>query len=89
MTQRAVATDGPSWIDLTEIRVTRTESRFAAYLNRLLQQNRHKARRAACLGECPLLENSRHVLEIPPLPLLTRMDIGRCGWPDRSLIKWN
>jgi hypothetical protein len=31
MTQRAVATDGPSWIDLTEIRVTRTESRFAAY----------------------------------------------------------
>jgi len=31
--------DGPSWIDLAEIRVNTTESRFAAYLNRLLQQN--------------------------------------------------
>ncbi len=29
----------PSWIDLAEIRVTTTESRFAASLNRLLQQN--------------------------------------------------
>ncbi|WP_245284414.1 MT-A70 family methyltransferase, partial [Bradyrhizobium sp. WSM2254] len=30
---------GPSWIDLAEIRVNTTESRFAACLNRLLQQN--------------------------------------------------
>ncbi|WP_210164311.1 hypothetical protein, partial [Bradyrhizobium sp. WSM2254] len=30
----------PSWIDLAEIRVNTTESRFAACLNRLLQQNR-------------------------------------------------
>src|SRR6267142_6355971 len=35
------SSDGSSWIDLTEIRVSRTESRIAAYLNRLLQQNRH------------------------------------------------
>jgi hypothetical protein len=33
------SSDGPSWIDLAEIRVTTTESRFAACLNRLLQQN--------------------------------------------------
>ncbi|MDX6559663.1 MAG: hypothetical protein QOF72_2712, partial [Blastocatellia bacterium] len=33
------SSDGPSWIDLAEIRVNTTESRFAAYLNRLLQQN--------------------------------------------------
>src|SRR3984885_2000871 len=33
------SSDGPSWIDLAENRVTTTESRFAAYLNRLLQQN--------------------------------------------------
>ena len=31
--------DGPSWIDLAEIRVDTTESRFEGYLNRLLQQN--------------------------------------------------
>jgi hypothetical protein len=31
---------GPSWIDLAEIRVNVTESRFVACLNRLLQQNR-------------------------------------------------
>jgi hypothetical protein len=31
--------DGPSWIDLAENRVNTTESRFAAGLNRLLQQN--------------------------------------------------
>jgi hypothetical protein len=30
-----------SWIDLAAIRVNKTESRFAAGLNRLLQQNRH------------------------------------------------
>src|SRR5215207_8623362 len=35
------SSDGPSWIDLVEIRVNTTESRFAACLNRLLQQNRH------------------------------------------------
>jgi hypothetical protein len=29
------------WIDLAEIRVNAMESRFAACLNRLLQQNRH------------------------------------------------
>src|ERR1700733_494582 len=34
------SSDGPSWIDLAENRVTTTESRFAARLNRLLQQNR-------------------------------------------------
>jgi hypothetical protein len=28
---------------LAEIRVSKTESRLAAYLNRLLQQNRHEA----------------------------------------------
>src|SRR5689334_5792899 len=33
------SSDGPSWIDLAEIRVNTTESRFAACLNRLLQQN--------------------------------------------------
>jgi hypothetical protein len=33
------SSDGPSWIDLAEIRVNVTESRFAACLNRLLQQN--------------------------------------------------
>ena len=33
------SSDGPSWIDLAEIRVNTTESRFAAGLNRLLQQN--------------------------------------------------
>jgi hypothetical protein len=31
--------DGPSWIDLAAIRVNKTEPRFAAFLNRLLQQN--------------------------------------------------
>src|ERR1700692_3153964 len=36
------SSDGPSWIDLAENRVTTTESRFAAGLNRLLQQNRHE-----------------------------------------------
>src|ERR1700733_14062942 len=35
------SSDGPSWIGLAENRVTTTESRFAAYLNRLFQQNRH------------------------------------------------
>ena len=35
------SSDGPSRIDLAENRVTTTESRFAASLNRLLQQNRH------------------------------------------------
>src|SRR5579872_6583963 len=34
------SSDGPSWIDLAENRVTITESRFAVGLNRLLQQNR-------------------------------------------------
>src|SRR5271167_3310767 len=33
------SSDGPSWIDLAENRVNTTESRFAARLNRLLQQN--------------------------------------------------
>src|SRR6202050_5931665 len=33
------SSDGPSWIDLAENRVTTTESRSAARLNRLLQQN--------------------------------------------------
>ena len=33
------SSDGPSWIDLAEIRVNATESRFVACLNRLLQQN--------------------------------------------------
>ncbi|MGA7995560.1 MAG: hypothetical protein WCA28_11685, partial [Bradyrhizobium sp.] len=33
------SSDGPSWIDLSENRVNTTESRFAACLNRLLQQN--------------------------------------------------
>jgi hypothetical protein len=33
------SSDGPSWLAPAEIRVSRTESRFAAYLNRLLQQN--------------------------------------------------
>src|SRR5829696_7727436 len=37
------SSDGPSWIDLAEIRVNATESRFAACFNRLLQQNRHFA----------------------------------------------
>src|SRR6185312_10064286 len=32
------SSDGPSWIDLAEIRVNVTESRFVAGLNRLLQQ---------------------------------------------------
>jgi hypothetical protein len=34
-----VTPDGPSWIDLVAIRLNTTESRFAACLNRLLQQN--------------------------------------------------
>jgi hypothetical protein len=29
----------PSWVDLAEIRVNTTESRFEAFLNRLLQRN--------------------------------------------------
>src|SRR4051794_17945672 len=37
------SSDGPSWIDLAEIRVNITESRFAACRNRLLQQNRRIA----------------------------------------------
>src|SRR6476661_10470783 len=41
------SSDGPSWIDLAENRVTTTESRFAACLNRLLQQNRSKTEVAA------------------------------------------
>jgi hypothetical protein len=43
------SSNGPSWIDPAEIRVTRTESRFAAYLNRLLQQNPHFSDSARCL----------------------------------------
>src|SRR5207237_2228893 len=35
------SSNGPSWVDLAAIRVNKTESRFAASLNRLLQQNRH------------------------------------------------
>ena len=31
------SSDGPSWIDLAEIRVNTTESRFVTCLNRLLQ----------------------------------------------------
>jgi hypothetical protein len=38
-----VTLDGPSWIDVAAIRVNTTESRFAACLNRLLQQNLPKA----------------------------------------------
>jgi hypothetical protein len=34
-----IAPAGPSWLALIEIRVSKTESRFAAYLNGLLQQN--------------------------------------------------
>jgi AraC family ethanolamine operon transcriptional activator len=34
---------GPSWLVLAEIRVRKTESRFAKSLNRLLQQNLHNA----------------------------------------------
>src|SRR5437868_3826564 len=37
------SSSGPSWIDLAENRVNTTESRFAACLNRLLQQNLPKA----------------------------------------------
>src|ERR1700688_2913798 len=37
------SSDGPSWIDPAEIRVNTTESRFAAWLNRLLQQNLPRA----------------------------------------------
>src|SRR4051812_9639064 len=37
------SSDGPSWIDLAEIRVNTTESRFVTCLNRLLQQNRPTA----------------------------------------------
>src|SRR6185369_18054176 len=37
------SSDGPSWIDLAEIRVNTTESRFAACLNRLLQHNPPRA----------------------------------------------
>src|SRR5579872_5728086 len=33
------SSDGPSWIDLAVIRVNKTESRFEASLNPLLQQN--------------------------------------------------
>src|SRR5665213_3171743 len=46
-TRRAVdlchSSDGPSWIDLAEIHVSTTESRFTTLLNLLLQQNRRKA----------------------------------------------
>ena len=42
------SSDGPSSIDLAEIRVTTTESRFAARLNRLLQQNRHETDHQRC-----------------------------------------
>jgi hypothetical protein len=41
------STDEPSWIDLAEIRVNTTESRFAACLNQLLQQNLPKADHSA------------------------------------------
>jgi hypothetical protein len=37
------SSDGPSWFDPDAIRVNLTESRLAACLNRLLQQNRHEA----------------------------------------------
>jgi hypothetical protein len=37
-----------SWIDLAENRVNTTESRFAARLNRLLQQNRHISDMSIC-----------------------------------------
>src|SRR5436190_18084816 len=50
------SSDGPSWIDLTENRVTTTESRFAACLNGLLQQNRPLAEvgwRSLMSGEAP------------------------------------
>jgi DNA invertase Pin-like site-specific DNA recombinase len=36
------SSNGPSWIELAEIRVSTTESRFVACLNRLSQQNRPK-----------------------------------------------
>jgi hypothetical protein len=47
------SSDGPSWIDLAEIRVNTTELRFVTCLNRLLQQNRRKAdiQHAAYLGD--------------------------------------
>jgi hypothetical protein len=38
------SSDGPSWIDLAEIRVSNTESPFKDFLNRLLQQNLPKVR---------------------------------------------
>ncbi|MET4119349.1 hypothetical protein ABIB85_005693, partial [Bradyrhizobium sp. JR1.5] len=38
----------PSWIDLAEIRVNTTESRFVTCLNRLLQQNRPQADIQTC-----------------------------------------
>src|SRR5207237_2983112 len=50
------SSNGPSWVDLAAIRVNKTESRFAASLNRLLQQNRHKPAvegRAEHLPLCP------------------------------------
>jgi hypothetical protein len=36
------SSDGPSWIDLAEIRLSNTESPFAAYLNRLCNKICHK-----------------------------------------------
>src|SRR6478752_7371801 len=51
------SSDGSSWIDLAEIRVTTTESRFAACLNRLLQQNPPMSDISAgnVLGGCELI----------------------------------
>src|ERR1700687_2695718 len=45
------SSDGPSWIDSTEIRVNTTESRFTTCLNRLLQQNRHLTELAAFVAK--------------------------------------
>src|SRR3954469_20999413 len=47
------SSDGPSWIDLAEIRVNTTESRFAACLNRLLQQNQPLADSFVLVLESP------------------------------------
>ncbi|MGO9356247.1 MAG: hypothetical protein ACLP1D_01070, partial [Xanthobacteraceae bacterium] len=59
------SSDGPSWIDLAEIRVNTTESRFAAGLNRLLQQNLPTA---DSIGLAPLRRNFKR-----------RCEIGHCG----------
>ncbi|MET4480251.1 hypothetical protein, partial [Bradyrhizobium sp. F1.13.3] len=76
---------GPSWIDLAEIRVNTTESRFVTCLNRLLQQNRPKAAIALWTGYAPYVANSSHAksLRHGAAQLFPLHDFSRANFPKR------